>query len=254
MDLFLLKKIFSALIMPLSIVMILLFLALIFHRSKAQFSFKCLVSATLLLFISAFPPFANWVMAPIESQYPSYTSSVKPVDYIIVLGCAHINDMDLPATSQLQICSLQRLVEAIRIYRLHPEAIIITSGRAGAQKMSNAQVVKQAAVSLGVPANKIITENYPKDTEEEAQLIAPRVIGKNVVLVTNANHMPRAMKYFQQYGVTPIAAPSGYWVKGIENKKTWLHYFPRTMKIKQTTTAWYESIGRLWQWLKTLTV
>ena len=33
-------------------------------------------------------------------------------------------------------------------------------------------------------------------TEEEAELIAPRVTGKNVVLITNSDHMPRAIKYF----------------------------------------------------------
>lgn len=238
--------------MPLSLVIILLLFALIFHKNKPKLSFKCLLTATLLLFLSAFSPVSNRLITPLENSYPSFKNSTKPIDYIVVLGCAHITDKALPALSQLQTCSLQRLVEAVRIYRLHPEAIMITSGRAGAQKISNAQMVKTAAISLGVPTNKIITENFPKDTEEEAELISPRIKGKRVVLVTNANHMPRAMKYFQQHGVTPIAAPTGYWVKGINNHKNWRYYFPNSMKIKQTTTAWYENMGLLWQWLKTL--
>ena len=61
----------------------------------------------------------------------------------------------------------------MRIYHLHPEARIITSGYGGVNPVSNAETVKQSLILLGIPAQKIITENFPKDTEEEAQLIAP---------------------------------------------------------------------------------
>lgn len=251
MDLFLLKKIISALIMPLSLIIILLFLGILFYRKYPKFSFRCTCTATLLLFLSAFPPFSDWIMSPIEKQYPSFKNSSKTIDYIIILGCSHTNDKTLPTTSRLKACSLQRLVEAIRIYQLHPEAKIITSGGAFGQQTSNAQAVKQAAISLGIPENNIITENFPKDTQEEAELISPRVIGTNVVLVTNADHMPRAIKYFKQNGVNPIAAPAGHWVKNNTAHKNWRYYIPSSNKIEQSTTAWYEGIGLLWQWLNT---
>jgi len=237
--------------MPLTMIIILLFLGILFYKKHPKFSFRCICTATLLLFFTAFPPFSDWVMAPIEKQYSSFKNSSKPIDYIIILGCSHTNDKTLPNTSRLKACSLQRLVEAIRIYRLHPEAIIITSGGGFGQKTSNAQAVKQAAISLGIPANKIITESLPKDTQEEAELISPRVIGTRVVLITNADHMPRAIKYFQQNGVNPIAAPAGHWVKNDGYAYSWHYYIPNSHKIEQTTTAWYESIGLLWQWLKT---
>ena len=55
-----------------------------------------------------------------------------------------------------------------------------------------------------MPAQKIISENFPKDTEEEAELISPRVQGTKVVLITNADHMPRSINYFQSQGVYPL--------------------------------------------------
>ena len=137
------------------------------------------------------------------------------------LGCGHTSDNKLPATSQLYACSLERLVEAVRIYQLHPEARIITSGSAFTDPSSNAMKVKEAAISLGIPASKIITENFPKDTEEEAQLIAPRIQHTNSVLITNADHIPRALEYFHQYGAYPIAAPASHWVKGDYHSKSW---------------------------------
>jgi uncharacterized SAM-binding protein YcdF (DUF218 family) len=250
MDLFLLKKIISALIMPLSIIIIFLVLAIIFYHYKKRFSYACLIAATLLLTLGSFRPFANLVMAPIENEHVAFTRSSEPVDYIIILGCRHTTEAQLPATSELGICSLQRLVEAIRIFRMHPEAHLITSGFAGHDETSNAEKVKEAAMLLGIPERKIIVESFPQDTEEEAELIAPRVTGKNVVLITNSDHMPRAIKYFQLQGVDPIAAPAGKWIKGNDNEKNWPYYIPKVRNLDQTTHAWYESLGRFVQWLK----
>ncbi|MFT5634862.1 MAG: uncharacterized SAM-binding protein YcdF (DUF218 family) [Cognaticolwellia sp.] len=249
MDIFLLKKIISLMIMPLSIIIILLVTAIIFYRLKPKLSFSALLTATALLFLSTFPPLSDSIMAPLEDNYPAFTQSSKPVDYIIILGGAHTTVEGLPVTSQLNSSSLSRLVEAIRIYRLHPEAQIITSGFSGGDVSSNAEKVKQAAVLLGVPAHRIITENFPQNTEEEAQLIAPRVINRNVVLVTSANHLPRAMAYFEKYGVNAIPAPASPWVKK-NNLTPWQYYLPSAKKLQQTTRAWHETLGRIVQWIK----
>jgi uncharacterized SAM-binding protein YcdF (DUF218 family) len=254
MDLFLLKKIITVLIMPINIVLLLLIFALVVHRKKPKKSIKSISAALVILFISAFPPFSDTVMTAIENDYPSYVKSNVPIpiDYIVVLGCGHNTNAELPVTSQLKTCSLQRMVEALRIYQLHPEARIITSGYGGHNSVSNAETVKQSLVLLGVPAQKIITENFPKDTEEEAELIAPRVQGTQVILVTNADHMPRSMNYFQEEGIYPIAAPTGYWVKNPDSGKSWPYYMPSSKKLEQSTIAWYESLGMIVQWFTSL--
>ena len=252
MDLFLLKKIISAFIMPINLVFILLILAIIFFKNRPKSSFKYLLSAVLLLLLSSMPIISNHLMVNIEDNYEAFTRSSKPVDYIIILGNGHTSNDALPVTSQLQVGSLQRLVEALRIYKIHPEARIITSGYSGDDPVSNAEKMKQSLVLLGIPEQKIVTESFPKDTEEEAQLISPRVQGTNVVLITNADHMPRSMKYFQLQGVFPIAAPTGYWVRGLNDKSNWTDYVPSSRSLEQTTVVWYESIGRLVQWFKTI--
>jgi uncharacterized SAM-binding protein YcdF (DUF218 family) len=252
MDLFVLKKVISVFIMPINIVFILLFIAIICFNKRPKMSFKYLISATLLLLVSSMPIVSNNLMVTIENNYEAFTRSSKPVDYIVILGNGHASNDALPVTSQLQVASLQRLVEALRIYKIHPEARIITSGHAGNDPVSNAEKMKQSLVLLGVAEQKIITENFPKDTEEGAQLISPRVQGANVVLITNAEHMPRSMKYFQQQGVFPIAAPTGYWVRGLNDKYDWRDFVPASRNLQQTTVVWYESLGRFVQWFKLL--
>lgn len=238
--------------MPINIVLLLLIFALIFHRKKPKKSIKSLSAAFIILLLSAFAPFSNTMMTAIENDYPPYTKEKLAIDYIVVLGCDHNSNAKLPVTSQLANCSLQRMVEALRIYQLHPEARIITSGYGGSNSVSNAETVKQSLVLLGVPAQKIITENFPKDTEEEAQLIAPRVQGTQVILVTNADHMPRSMNYFQAQGIYPIAAPTGYWVKNPDGIKSWAYYMPSSKNLQQSSIAWYESVGLIVQWFKSV--
>lgn len=252
MDLFLLKKIITMFIMPINLIVFLLILAIIYFKKRPKVSFKCLTSAFVLLLLSSMPITSNTLMASIEDNYEAFTRSSVPVDYIVVLGNGHTSNDALPVTSQLKVASLQRLVEALRVYKVHPEARIITSGYAGDDPVSNAEKMKQSLVLLGVPEHKIITENFPKDTEEEAQLISSRVLGSNVVLITNADHMPRSMKYFHRQGIYPIAAPTGYWVRRLEHQVGWKDYVPSSKKLAQTTIAWYESLGRLVQWFKTL--
>ncbi|WP_386033843.1 ElyC/SanA/YdcF family protein [Thalassotalea euphylliae] len=199
--------------------------------------------------LSSISPVADNLMHPIENSYETFSRSSTPVNYIIVLGCGHTTNYEMPALTQLKDCSLRRLIEGVRISKLHPEAKIITSGFAFHDEVTNAVKVKQAAIELGVPRSKIITEPFPKDTREEAQLIAPRVIGQNVVLVTDASHMPRAMKYFELEGVKAIPAPTGFRIKNINEPLHWSHFVPVTGNLEKTSNAWYESMGRLWQWL-----
>jgi len=233
-----------------SIILIFIFLALVFHKTKPNLSFKCLLSALVLLFMSAMPPISDKFMLAIEENFEPFIRSSSPIDYIVVLGGWHQHNDSLPVTSQLNVNSLQRVVETLRISNIHPEARIITSGSAAGNTSSNAEIVKQSLVLLGIAENKIITENFPRDTEEEAQLISQRVHGAKVILVTNADHMLRAVNYFKTQGVDVIPAPTGYWIKSPDSKKNWTYYFPSSEKLQQTTIAWYETLGLIVQWFK----
>ena len=250
MDLFLLKKIIGFLLMPFSLAIICLFLSIVTFNKSRQLSYKSLLAATLILVLSSTPWLSDKLMAPIENNFSAFTKKDHHIDYIVILGCGHETDDNWPATSQLKACSLQRLVEGIRVFQLHPEATIITSGQTTQDPIPNAVKVKQAAVALGIPENRIVVENFPKDTQEEAELIAPRVKGTNVVLVTNADHMPRSVEYFNQQGVEVLPAPASPWVLNPQGSKGWGYYAPNVMGLKQSTNAWYETLGRVVQWLK----
>ena len=110
MDLFLLKKIITVFIMPINIVLLLLIFALFMHGKNPKKSIKSLSAAIVILLISAFPPFSDTVMTAIENDYPPYVKTNESIDYIVVLGCGHNTNAELPVPSQLATCSLQRMV------------------------------------------------------------------------------------------------------------------------------------------------
>ncbi|REL35724.1 hypothetical protein DXX92_10450 [Thalassotalea euphylliae] len=249
MDFFLFKKIIAAVVMPLNISLLLLIIAAMFFKLKPKLSRTSLILGTLILGISSITPVADKTIAPFEQTYESFSRSIKPISYIVVLGCGHATNHALPATSQLKACSLRRLIEGMRVLKLHPEAKLIVSGYGLYDEQTNAETVQKAAIALGVPNAKIIVEPYPKDTREEAQLIAPRVKGKTTVLVTDAYHLPRAMKYFELEGVKPIPAPAGYYAINPDQDFVWPHLVPSAKNLQTSSIVWYETMGRIWQWL-----
>jgi uncharacterized SAM-binding protein YcdF (DUF218 family) len=68
----------------------------------------------------------------------------------------------------------------------------------------------QLAQDLGVGRQDMILEAQPRDTEDEARLIAPIVGQQPFILVTEASHMPRALALFRKQGTHPIADPAGF--------------------------------------------
>ena len=128
MDLFLLKKIITVFIMPINVVILLLIIALFLHKKKPKQSIKTLSAALAILVICAFPPFSDTVMSAIENDYPALCKKrSRLVDYIVVLGCYHETNPQLPVTSQLANCSLAaygRSVAHLSDYTLKQELLL----------------------------------------------------------------------------------------------------------------------------------
>ncbi|WP_371372373.1 ElyC/SanA/YdcF family protein [Thalassotalea aquiviva] len=251
MDLFFLfKKLVSFIIMPLPLSLVFMLIAFFCFYTKPMVARGSLLIATCILFISGSALGSKALISPLEQKYPVFQQQDTAIKFIVILGCGHTSDPRLVVSQQLKICSLQRSVEGLRIANLHPNATIITSGAAFGDSKSNATAVKEALISYGVNPRRIISFNQPMDTEAEAKVIAPLIAGEPSVLVTNANHMSRALFYFEQQNSTPIPAPTGFTVKQGKQAESWMLHIPRSGYMTTTELAIYEYLGQLWQWIK----
>ncbi len=249
MDFFLFKKFVGVFFMPLPVLIVLLLIGLyciVTQRRKSAILFTA--TAIGLLFMVSLPSIPNSLLRTLEHQYPQYDRARK-VDYIVVLGCNHVNDRSLPITSQIHPCSVIRDTEAVRIWRMNPQALIVTSGNAGREPYSNAYMNKQLLVALGVPSQQIHALEKAKDTEQEAKALAPLLKDKSFVIVTSASHLARAIPLFEAQGLSPIAAPTEHLVR-LSDQSSLADFAPAASNIQKFERWWYEAMGRTWQWIR----
>ncbi|CAM4076811.1 TPA: envelope biogenesis factor ElyC [Escherichia coli] len=249
--LFTLKKVIGNMLLPLPLMLLIIGagLALLWF-SRFQKTGKIFISiGWLALLLLSLQPVADRLLRPIESTYPTWNNSQK-VDYIVVLGGGYTWNPQWAPSSNLINNSLPRLNEGIRLWRENPGSkLIFTGGVAKTNTVSTAEVGARVAQSLGVPREQIITLDLPKDTEEEAAAVKQAIGDAPFLLVTSASHLPRAMIFFQQEGLNPLPAPANQ--LAIDSPlNPWERAIPSPVWLMHSDRVGYETIGRIWQWLK----
>jgi uncharacterized SAM-binding protein YcdF (DUF218 family) len=247
---FTLKKIISALLLPLPIAMALLLIGLCFF----WFSRRKLVaniflsSGFVVLLIFGFSLFPSLLLNSLEDSYHPMTNPPADVSEIVVLGGGVRTDTNAPPNTQLSSASLSRLIEGVRLYRLYhdrnkDEKLILSGGRVFG-KPAEAGVMQNIAVILGVKPSDIELEAGSRDTFEEAQYLKQQLGTQPFLLVTSAYHMPRAIALFTKAGLHPIAAPTQYF--GDNGVHTFKVYIPNSNYLIMSDIAIHEYLGRLW--------
>ena len=246
-----LKKIVSALLMPLPFCLFLglIGLGLLWFTRKKMLASVCLTLSLFGIFFAAFQPLSSTLLYPLEHTYPAFHNEKQPIKFVMVLGSGHVVDPSLPITSELSTTGLMRLSEGIRIQRLYPDAFLILSGYDGGTTISQARMMANVAIALGVKKSSIILLETPKDTQQEAEQAARIVKNSPFVIVTSAYHMARAMNEFHAQGLKPIPAPTNFLtIKEIH--QPWQRYPPKAQYLEQTEHYWHEMMGTWWQSIK----
>ncbi len=246
-----LKKVVSALLMPLPAMLIIGFFGLMLIMFTTRQKSGCFIVLFSLvgIFLISFQPVTSRLLMPLERQHSAFFPVDGTIDYVMVLGSSHVVDDELPPTSQLSRSGLMRLSEGIRILRMYPGAKLILSGYSGGSEVSNARMMAKVALALGVSKSDIILLETAKDTWEEARQAAAFVRNKQLVLVTSASHMDRALYEFHAAGLKPYPAPTNYLAqKNI--KQFWDRYTPQSKYVEQTEIYWHELLGEIWQTLR----
>ncbi len=241
--LFIVKKIISILLMPLSIGLILILIALYFlYKNNLKMSKIFMISSLLWIAVMSYTPFSELLLSPLESQYPALQEFPRDIGYVMVLGAGHTTNDKLPMTSQLGRSAMFRLAEGIRILRQLDDAKLIVSGYSGLDPTPHALMQKKMAVLLGVREEQIIARYAPKDTKEEAVDVKSILNNRDFILVTSASHMPRAMAIFNEEGLYPYPAPTYHLAKHASDDFP----IPDAWGLMKSEYAMHEYVGRLW--------
>jgi uncharacterized SAM-binding protein YcdF (DUF218 family) len=260
--LFWLKKFVSYWMMPLPFCLVTLIAGVVLLHTKrfARLGRIVLVAGVALLGILSNKFVSLALIRPLETRYPAIADLragaplLQPLaacKFVVVLGGGHGLSPDMAATSLLSTAALARVVEAVRLLNLLPEARMIVSGpKTGKDdEPSHAAVLARAAQTLGIAADRIIFIEDAHDTEDESQSTRRLVGDAPIALVTSAAHMPRSMALARNAGLNALACPADYRAHAIER----FHFddlFWEIEALQRSHFAVRERIGYLWIWLR----
>lgn len=245
-----LSKLLPALLLPPGLIFLLClaagFLAL---RSKARTAAMLAFAAAFILYVAS-SPVTKWVLLRgLEKQY-SEPDFYPRAPAIVLLGGAMLPDF-APRHHPETNAYGDRVFQAGRLWREHlAPKLVVTGGNIpflGEHSVGDAVLYARLLHELfDVPDSCMLKVSESKTTYEDAlftarlfeQLGMPKVI----LLVTSAQHMPRAARLFRKQGFKVIPAPTDYHV----TKRFALRPFlliPSEGALNETLDAMHEYIG-----------
>lgn len=200
-----------------SIIIWLLAIGFVLRRyKKIKASAGVFIFAAVVFYLFSTAWFPRFLACRMETTYPPLTTlpvSMSKSDkvFIHLLGSGYQTDRRLPATAKLCLVAQGRFVEAMRLYKTIPNSVLVCSGSGPEGMETQAMIAKAAAIAMGADSTRLLTLDTPTTTREEAQALANAVgTGVAVILVTDALHMPRAMRFFKATGFSPVPSPTNF--------------------------------------------
>jgi uncharacterized SAM-binding protein YcdF (DUF218 family) len=210
---------------------------------------KLIYIAIGVLYILSTPIISNNFFKLIEgSEYRKPISIIDSADAIVVLsGMLEINE--LGDSTYVEWGDPDRFFGGIALFKAgKAQKLVFTGGKMpwDKTKKTEGDVLKEYAISNGIPSEKILVTKNVENTADEAvavkELIRP---SKRIILVTSAYHMYRAKMLFEKQGLYLIPYKVDYKVGRIL-KTTIMDLFPNAESLKLTETGMREVIGRLY--------
>lgn len=224
-----LKPYLTALVMPPTLPLLVVFAGLALTRRKRRIGLTMTwLGALSLWLLSANAP-AVWLHNTLIPSYPSAQAAVlqlAQVQAIVILGGGV--ETGLPdGVTQLKRSALDRLRHGAELSRASSLPIMATGGVGwGAISASESEAEVTARVSRDAFGIQVRwQESASRDTHENArnahQILAAQGI-RRIALVTHSWHMPRSVKVFEQAGFLVTPAPMGHPVRNHTNLLEWL--------------------------------
>ena len=242
-----LHKILPTFVLPIMLFIIVILIGLIRNKKKLIYI------AIGVLYILSTPIFSNNFFKLVEgSEYRKHISAIDSADAIVVLSeMLEINEVG--DSTYVEWGDPDRFFGGIALFKAgKAQKLVFTGGKMpwDKAKKTEGEVLKDYAVSNGIPSEKIFVTKDVENTADEAlavkELISP---SERIILVTSAYHMYRAQRLFEKQGF--IVTPYKVDYKAERNKQiTIIDFFPNAGNLELTETGIREIIGRLFYLIK----
>jgi len=237
-----LHKILPTFFLPIMLVIIVILIGLI--KNKKKFIYI----AIGVLYIISTPIFSNNFLKLVEgNEYRKPISAIDSADAIVVLsGMLEINEVG--DSTYLEWGDPDRFFGGIALFKAgKAQKLVFTGGKMpwDKAKKTEGEVLKDYAISNGIPSEKIFVTKDVENTADEAVAVKELIgTSKRIILVTSAYHMYRAKRLFEKQGfiVIPYKVDFKVAVNSIVNI---LDFLPSADNLQLTETGVREILGRL---------
>jgi uncharacterized SAM-binding protein YcdF (DUF218 family) len=237
-----LHKILPAFVLPIMLVIIVILIGLIKNKKKLIY----IVIA--VLYITSTPIFSSNFFKLVEgSEYRMPISAIDIADAIVVLS-GMLEIKELGDSTYIEWGDPDRFFGGITLFKAgKAQKLVFTGGKMPWDKAKKTEggILKEYAISNGIPAEKIFVTKDVMNTADEAvavkELISP---SKRIILVTSAYHMYRAKRLFEKQGFIVIPCKVDY-KTGRNIQITFMDFLPSAGNLELTEIGIREIIGRL---------
>lgn len=244
MMLFLLKKIISALILPPTSLILLAFIGLWLIRKHPKTGRTLATLSLVSLLILSLPVTGNALLQSLETAPPISANQLNEIQAIVILGGGKNNEApEFDNQDTINRWTLQRLRYGTYLQQQTGKPILVTGGGLFGERPEADAMAE--TLERDFHAKDIWTEDQSKDTAENASYSAAILKEhgvQRIAIISQAWHLPRAIKLFEQQGLTVYPAPTGYTHEDNEPIIRWL---PKASALDKSTIALKEYLGRL---------
>lgn len=237
--------------LPFILIVVLAVLAMLAFRARAAsglrpWRYVFLFAGMGVYFISA-PLISNAILRWIESSYsaplPANVAQLKQPT-IFVLTAGWLRTTALGYESKLSEAGWERTHAAVQLWKRTGGILIFSGAPTPAGDDSAAAGMARVAQQLGVPAAAIKIESASLNTHENFLFSKSLLNARTgeILLVTSALHMPRAMAVAKRMAIPMIAYPCDF--RG-EERPTWRLWLPSNAGPEMLEEALHELLGIL---------
>ncbi|HSP16223.1 MAG TPA: YdcF family protein [Thermoanaerobaculia bacterium] len=237
----------KSLISPLAWVLVVIICdALVGLRRSGRRSLRVAVlTAALALWVFSTPFLSSQLAVAIAMPAASDSVSVRPTKVVVLAGGSFVGSDLRFYLVEPTILRVIRGAEAFR--NSHAQSIIMTGRAFSAEPGSEVASMRQLAIQLGVPPEKILLEPRAKTTfEHPTRILEERLaaVQERIILVSDPVHLRRAYREFHRYFpfVTPVSTHALIDVSP-RSTQTWI---PEADALALSTRVTREWIGIGW--------
>ena len=240
--------IMEALFMPPGLMLILVSTGWLVKKRYAKTGRGLIAVGLAQLILLSLPAISNAFIQQYEDQPVLSTEQIENTQAkaIVVLGGGHYFNAPEYQKDSISPRALERLRYGVHLQRITQLPILLSGGSVHSLRQPESEIMKNF---LEADCQAVVkwTETKSRTTYEnavETEKILNREGVHDILLVTQAWHMPRAKEAFEQHGFKVTAAPIGFHTDS--DQPFILTLIPSTVALHTTGLLWREIIARFW--------